>query len=122
MFGTWFERNEKQVWYPRLITARITKIPEGEAPLDIRAQWVGIILQGASFNNGLPLGGYAEGVLTQQKLEVQPESGIMVLTDVAIQVLRDANKSAYRWWQEYLDHNGSEILIFRSDWYEVIDN
>src|SRR5207237_5604884 len=87
---------------------RITSVPPGEAPLEIREAWVGLVLPlyrqraGAYFTSGVlsrPRGKL--GILRHLlAFRYQLQRGYVVSSSAAIGVLEAANPAAARWWRD----------------------
>lgn len=96
---------------------RITEIPPGEAPTEIRAAWVGVVLQLADTPESQPSAWNTIGVLGKDRgLSVwlrrsfgvpaveQPSVGYVVEVIAAIESLRNQSPSAASWWERNTPH------------------
>lgn len=90
---------------------KITSVPEGEAPKEIREKWIGLKLNGVA---------YGPGMVT--KIAPNGFSGFVTLVDMAIKALVYHNKEAHRWWLNWRnDHPNSDAFLFESSCYEIVD-
>lgn len=90
---------------------KVLQIPEGEAPLAVREQWVGLTLPVVEVLG--PRTGY--GVLTGN--EATMENAVAVGLRDGVQALRDADKQeAADWWQRI--PRGQ--LLFEESWGELL--
>jgi hypothetical protein len=91
---------------------RIIAVPPGEAPLEIREQWVGLILPLAG---GEPCAWQMQtlGVLTGE-LEEEETIGYAVDFDEALSALAEKSPAAAKWWEENASHLFEEngVLVF----------
>jgi len=103
---------------------RITSIPPGEAPAEIRNAWIGLELP-LKFEN--PRHYLGSGVLSgprtpRQRLihlltfRLKVHTGFVVPSLLAIEVLERAHPSAARWWRDNAPHNvrAGRYLLFPS--------
>ena len=102
------------VAFPRA-EIRIIGVPPGEAPLEIRQQWVGLILPLAG---GEPCAWQLQtmGVLTGI-LEEDETIGYAVDFSEAVTALAEKSPAAARWWEENVSHLFEEdgVLVFHKD-------
>lgn len=91
---------------------RIIKVPQGEAPEDVREAWVGLILpcRGKFF-------AYSSGVLTGEPVD-QEQEDYHVWQDIAITILSKAQPVAAAWWKAHGYPKVSKMFGFHED--EVI--
>ena len=94
---------------------RISSVPEGEAPLWVREQWVGLTLPVWSGSRGPGpftmigfgvLTGPTAGTIAQLWAGIRGKhkviSGFVVETDHAIEALGPVAPEAATWWRDYL--------------------
>lgn len=97
---------------PHMASIRITNVPPGEAPLAIRQAWVGLELPllrkgpGRYLAAGILSGPRSVGERLKYLLafRYRIQSGYIVPTLPAIEVLERSNPSAARWWRENAPH------------------
>lgn len=77
---------------------RITRIPSGEAPFEIRKAWLGLILPCDPYL-GYPDNGIEQGVLSGKKAS-RNRRGFSVPQDEALEILSLHNPAAATWWRE----------------------
>jgi hypothetical protein len=98
---------------------RITSVPEGEAPLGIRQDWVGLVLP--TVERDEPRSGRAAGIVSGIPVKTR---GFTVKTDKAIAALRQAGKArAADWWaqwQEDFKQYGTDTLVFDVNWCKAL--
>jgi len=93
---------------------RITSVPPGEAPLWVREKWLGLSLPLAQ-RKSPPLTLQVSGVLTGPKSFVygvigfllgryEKQSGYVIETLAAIEVLAQSSPEAAAWWRENVPH------------------
>jgi hypothetical protein len=91
---------------------RIISTPPGEAPLEIREAWIGLVLPLAEpkIRKGLAFGVLSapNGIL-KQGWEIlmgraQKTSSYVVNAKTAIEILESANPAAATWWRENTPH------------------
>jgi hypothetical protein len=93
---------------------KILNLPKGEAPLEIREQWVGVTVPVAEV-----LGDRVGfGVFTYA--EVKMENAIAVSLPEAVQALRSADKPDAADWWEKMPQNQQSQLLFEESWGELI--
>jgi hypothetical protein len=91
---------------------KILNLPEGEAPLKIREEWIGVTVPVAEVLG--PRVGF--GVLTYT--EVRMKNAIAISLQDAMQALCDAGKpEAADWWVR----KAQGQLLFEESWGELID-
>ncbi len=78
---------------------RIIKIPDGEAPIEIRQAWVGLTLPCDPYL-GYPDKGLERGVLTNEEAP-RNRCGFSAPQDEAIAILAQSNPKAATWWKEH---------------------
>jgi len=93
----------------------ITETPPGEAPLEVRQQWVGLILPVAE--NVPPTRVFEVGVLGGEAIE---PGGYPVETVVAIQELEKKSQAAAQWWKENIYPMIMPWLVFQKNYCELI--
>ena len=94
---------------------KITRTPPGEAPLWVRAQWVGATLHGKSFEGD---------VLNIVSRDFHgEEAGIAVDTVEAIGTLKHHNFEAWAWWTGWWQGSQGKIsqLVFPLECYELVE-
>lgn len=77
---------------------RITKVPDGEAPLVIREAWVGLVLPCDPYL-GYPSGGFERGVLSKAEASCN-RLGFSVPQNQALVILEQDRSEAAKWWRE----------------------
>ena len=78
---------------------RITSAPQGEAPLEIREGWVGIVLEGVLRAKDV----LKVGVLTNERKRTYPSHFVISIED-ALKALSVHNSKAHEWWYDWY-HN-----------------
>ncbi len=76
---------------------RITKVPSGEAPLEIRKAWVGLVLPCDPYL-GYPDDGLDRGILSGKEVS-RNRCGFSVPQDQAIEILEKEYPLAAAWWK-----------------------
>lgn len=97
---------------------RIIKIPDGEAPLYIRAAWVRLILPCD------PYFGHPDLVIETGVLSDEPKpsrSSFGVPQDMAISILRESNPQAALWWNQRGFPQPGGYFGFAEDEAEIIE-
>ncbi len=94
---------------------RITSIPEGEAPEEIRRAWVGLVLPVWTTTDGRD-GIIQTGVVSGKA--VPPLKGYVVDADEAIRILGKSNRKAKVWWETKALKSGS--FTFSEKWCEIV--
>ncbi|MES3031380.1 MAG: hypothetical protein V4697_03125 [Patescibacteria group bacterium] len=81
---------------------RITKVPDGEAPLEVREAWVGLTLPCGPYL-GFSGVGEERGVLTGESVGCPTcgRYGFSVPQDEAIAILEKAKPEAALWWKKH---------------------
>src|SRR5262245_31416390 len=97
---------------------RIVRVPEGEAPLEIRQAWVGLVLPCDPYL-GYPASGGEQGVCTGRK-SARNRYGFGVPQDQAIAVLDIENPQAAAWWRTQGFPRGDERFCFAEAEAEII--
>jgi hypothetical protein len=93
---------------------RITAVPPGEAPLEIRQAWVGLVLpvsENRRQSKQIPLAGVKSGPKTfwgmlwsQLTFQFARTEGYEVDVLAAIEVLEKTNPGAAAWWRQNTPH------------------
>lgn len=95
---------------------RITKVPDGEAPLEIRKAWVGLELPSH------PICGYAtesgKGVLSNEP--VQNRCEVDVPQREALEILAAKDPQAAAWWNAHGYPQGDRWFSFAREEVEII--
>ena len=89
---------------------KIVKVPDGEAPLEIRQKWVGTIIPLAE---NLPPGLVVAGVISGKRVNAGYNDGYHVETIVAIQALEKKNPETAEWWLTNTIVGFMPYLVFR---------
>lgn len=97
---------------------RITSVTSGEAPLWVREQWIGIILDGEPFDPYISEENPPIEVLTGKPAIQNYAGAILVKSEDAIEALRKSSPDAAIWWDSNYLGAG---LVFIKDWFELID-
>lgn len=116
--------NAKTAAKPVKATGRIkiTKVPEGEAPLWVRQAWVGLELPCD------PIMGYPDqgdgnqdrGAVSQKHLE-NNRYGVSVPQEEALLILEKKNPAAAKWWRDHgLPEPGNKYFGFDEGEVEII--
>lgn len=103
-----------------MTSIRITGIPPGEAPAEIRAAWVGLELP---LRHDVPRRYLASGVLSGPRgplqvllhlvtFRLQVHTGYVVPALPAMNILERAHPHAARWWRESSPHNAKARRYF----------
>jgi hypothetical protein len=110
---------------------RITSVPPGEAPREIREAWVGLVLPlhraraGTYFTSGVL--SRPRGVLRILRhlfaLRYNLQRGYVVSSLAAMAVLETANPAAARWWRDSAGYGeeARRYFLFAGDCCEQID-
>ena len=102
---------------------RITKIPAGEAPLEIRKAWVGLVLPCHPYL-GFPDSAPDRGVLTGQSASCDScgSYGVSVPQDQAIDILAQFHPEAAAWWRQhgYPNPAPDDLFGFENDVIEIV--
>lgn len=105
-------------WYFEVLSP-----PDGEAPLEIREQWVGVWFPIEPRNMDGPQPETAEGILSGAP-SVMPD-GVRVSMTNAIAALRSAGRmEAAEWWTAWWEGLGQpfEVLLFERECGRVVSN
>jgi|SRR5271168_858849 len=94
-------------------SVRITKTPDGEAPLNIRKEWVGVTLPVVAITNTK-----GRGVLSHK--ETDSEVVYLVYQDLAIKALAAKSKEAARWWRRQRFPQRGQYFSFKVSQTEVV--
>ena len=78
---------------------KIVKVPAGEAPIEVRKAWVGLILPCDPYL-GYPDNASERGVLTNKKRD-RNRCGFSVPQDQAIEILEKEHSEAAAWWKAH---------------------
>ncbi len=97
---------------------RIKSTPGGEAPLWVRARWIGLVLPCHPYL-GLPDQGLDQGVLSGTEVECN-YFGFSVPQDRAIQILAKTWPKAADWWKEQGFPKASQHFGFAQDEAECV--
>ncbi len=108
---------------------RITRLPHGEAPLEIRQAWIGLelpcypvlghLLEPHRVYERLSTIGHEQGVLSGQDIE-RPIFGFSVPQDQAIQILEATRPDAAAWWKAHGFPHQDNSFRFKNDEVEII--
>ncbi|MEO8637717.1 MAG: hypothetical protein ABI430_02350 [Candidatus Taylorbacteria bacterium] len=99
---------------------KITRVPCGEPPIDVRQEWVGMVLPCHPFV-GYPDSGMDQGVLSGEKATLN-RFGFSVPQDEAIAILERAAPGAARWWREHGYPKPGECFGFAENEAEIISD
>jgi hypothetical protein len=88
---------------------RIIRVPPGEAPEMIRAQWVGLVLPLAHGSSAFQL--ESVGVLSGKK-EDEPVIGYLVEVKAAVEILAMKSVDAASWWRTNASHLFADGMTF----------
>lgn len=107
---------------------RITSVPAGGAPEQIRKDWVGVempldlgLTELTHLGEAWNLPGINPGT-RQPTTGGENRGGYSVATQTAIDCLRKAGKAeAADYWQQYLDETGADVLAFGRQFCEVVE-
>ena len=116
----------------RIVSAiRVTRVPAGEAPPEIRGAWVGMVLplKHKRVSRYLTAGVVSgpRGLLAVLKhlltFRYKVQGGYIVQSSVAIAALEAANPQAAKWWRDNTRFNNRSRrnLLFPEDCCEAID-
>ncbi|HVV15121.1 MAG TPA: hypothetical protein VHD55_01850 [Candidatus Paceibacterota bacterium] len=96
---------------------RITKVPDGEAPLEVRQAWVGLELPCG------PICGYGDeppkGVLSNEPIK-KNMYGFDVPQREALEILEASSPEAAAWWRTHGFPEGNDYFVFDRHWAEII--
>ena len=97
---------------------RIVATPGGEAPLDVRSEWVGLTLP--VFGPGRPATTETLGIVTGDLKP--PMTGFLVDGRQAVGILAEKSPGAASWWLERAPHVVVDgyLLVFSVDVCEVV--
>lgn len=96
----------------KFIRIKITSTPRGKAPEEIREKWIGLELDGVAYESGILIGPGPDSL-----------SGFITFIDRALHTLKAHNQEAFKWWSSWWkDHPSSEVFLFDSGCYRVIDS
>ena len=109
---------------------RITSIPPGEAPAEVRAAWVGLELplkhkKPHRYLGSGVLSGPRSGIQTllhMVTLRLKVHVGYVVPSRQAIEILESAHPEAARWWRENASHTTQpkRYFLFPTDCCEEV--
>ncbi len=88
---------------------KIISVPPGQAPLEIREQWVGLVLPIAE---DAPERGIEIGVLGGK---TENTGGYKVKTETAIIELEKQSPDAANWWRQHVNPNQMPWLVFKRE-------
>ena len=95
---------------------KIIDIPDGEAPLWVRKEWVGVVLPIAE---NPPINphyiGVLGGVIVDQEVKCYP-----VEVGFAINLLKEAKSDASEWWRDISRRNSIRFLFFEEKVCELL--
>jgi hypothetical protein len=101
--------NDRETEHPILSWFIVGTMPEGEAPIEIKEQWLGVPLP---VRMKAPRLDYRVGVLSGERI-TSVKDAIPVNTDDAILALRAAGKEeAADWWEANGHTHGDPTLLF----------
>jgi hypothetical protein len=100
---------------------KITSLPRGEAPEEVRAAWIELELP------CLPVSGSTLGLASLEmraatRNPIEERTAFFVPQDEALRILEAAHPAAARWWHEHGYPNPTEDFCFGVDEAEVINN
>lgn len=93
---------------------KIIAVPPGQAPLEIREKWVGLVLPIAE---NVPKIGVETGIFGG---EPENTGGYKVKTEAAISELEIYSPNAAAWWRQYVDLRRMPWLVFKREVCEEI--
>lgn len=76
---------------------RIVKVPEGEAPLEVRKKWVGLVLPCLGINTKSEKG---YGLVSNNPTLIGPYRLLVVPQKEALDILRQSSPEAVRWFEK----------------------
>ncbi|KKR70566.1 MAG: hypothetical protein UU13_C0003G0010 [Candidatus Nomurabacteria bacterium GW2011_GWB1_40_7] len=88
-----------------MVNIKILAVPPGEAPLEVRKQWVGLTLPAERLPNNFPLAGVVTGN------PVKETGGYAVVPSVAIKELERNNLPAAEWWKIHLSRRAKHLVF-----------
>lgn len=97
---------------------RITKVPAGEAPFEVRRAWVGCVLP-CHPHLGYPSGGLDRDVVSDKE-RTRNRIGFSVPQDRAIIILRRYQPWAERWWRRHGYPKLGECFCFGENEAEIL--
>jgi len=108
-----------------MASIRITSVPPGEAPVNVREAWVGLKLP---LQHETPRRYLGSGVLSGPRSTFQTlvhlftfrlkvQTGFVVPSLIAIEILERTQPNAARWWRENASHTArpKRYFLFSSD-------
>ena len=108
-----------------MTSIRIIQPPTGEAPIDVRAAWVGLVLPLAKVRQdparprpgfGVLSGsrGWWRQIIACIRGQTEPTKGYVVDVQVAVDSLAHHAPDAARWWQEHAPHllRPGQLFVF----------
>ena len=93
---------------------KITKVPQGEAPLSVREKWVGLVLPCI----GKSASALEEGVLSHDLLPLKET--LLVPQKEAIKELQKSSPEAAAWWNSKGFPKPAGVFTFGEDEGEII--
>jgi len=97
---------------------KIIAVPSGEAPLEVREQWVGLVLPVDPSYEALGRIGFI-GVLGGPP-DQENMGGYPVKTQEAIRLLEEKSPEAARWWRSLPHLNFLDYLVFGRKFCELV--
>lgn len=98
-----------------ILTIRIVKVPEGDAPYNIRENWVGLEFKAKRFKDMVHN-------LSKSDLKIKVKEGYEVLADEAIEKIGQKSKEAALWFRHFFPKGSGRHLIFRKDEAKIISS
>ena len=96
---------------------RIVKIPEGDAPLEIREAWVGLELPCLTKHDESK---EVKNIISQEIRQPRPNCWY-VPQDMALEILEEAAPEAAQWWLEHDYPHPDRFFTFGEDEAELVD-
>lgn len=95
---------------------QIIKVPDGEAPFEVRERWVGCVLEADFFTPDLNGRGIVTGTLTPP---LRNQYGVAV--EEALHALAEQKgEDATDWWEELESLSSFEYFLFGADECQVV--
>ncbi len=94
---------------------KITSTPDGDVPQLVREGWIGLILEGLPYE-----GDGAYHLISKEP--IGPRIGIRMPMPLALSALKNHNRRAWNWWQDWLMRSQIHPLdfVFDRKCYEVL--